>query len=79
MRNIIFNITLITSLLFSIQTLAICQNTRPANVKECFSDPEGECCVLVYKKEGKKCAAAFCQEYNECSWEVLIPEECADP
>ena len=79
MKNIIFNIALITSMLFSIQTLAICQIARLDNVKECFSDPEGECCVLVYKKEGKKCAAAFCQEYNECSWEVLIPEECADP
>ena len=76
MKKVLFLLALLTSLAICIQTQAICQNARPENVKECFSDPEGECCVLVYDKEGKKCAAAFCQDYNQCTWEVLIPEEC---
>jgi len=79
MKNIIFNIALITSLLFSIQTLAICQIARLDNVKECFSDPSGECCVVVYEQDGQSCAGAFCQSYDRCGWEVFIPVQCVDP
>jgi len=78
MKKVLFLFVLLTSLAISIQTSAICQNSKPENVKECFSDSEGECCVVVYKKDGLKCAAALCQEYDECSWEVLIPEECEE-
>lgn len=79
MKNIIFNIALIASMLFSIQTLAICQIAPLDNVKECFSDPSGECCVVVYEQDGRRCAGAFCQEYDQCSWDVLIPIRCVDP
>ena len=57
---------------------AICQIARLDNVKECFSDPSGECCVVVFERDGQTCAGAFCHDYDYCAWEVFIPVQCSD-
>ena len=63
---------------WSLPTVAVCQVAPLENVKECFSDPTGRCCVVVFDTPQGKCAGAYCIEYDACEWKTFVPVECME-
>jgi len=63
---------------WSLPTVAVCQVAPLENVKECFSDPSGVCCVVVYDSPEGTCAGAYCLQYDMCEWKTFIPVGCME-
>lgn len=78
MKKIIFILSLIALLGIAAPTSAVCQIAKPEHATECFSDPSGECCIVAFDQGDATCVGAVCYEYDQCSWEELIPIRCDD-
>ena len=75
-RRLVVTAAIVLGLGWSLPTAAVCQLAPLEDVKECFSDPSGVCCVVVFHTAEGKCAGAYCQDYDVCEWKVFIPVEC---
>lgn len=78
-RLLVATVAILLGLGWSLPTVAVCQVAPLENVKECFSDPSGVCCVVAFDTMEGRCVGAYCLEYDVCEWKVFVPIGCIEP
>ena len=79
MKRTIFIIILAYCLSMASPTIATCFLSKKENVVGCSTHDNEVCCVIVYTLDDQRCFEAWCNDVNQCVWEMVIKTSCSYP